>query len=252
MNEEFNDIAQVYFPRFSAARRFFYDALTSLTLKLMRFRRWFFGGTRLTNERVVEYAQMLQWIRPGGKAAADGEPRQRRVLDVGCVSSRLPLQLASLGYDVYGVDLSDYQPVSHPQFHFYKENLFTWKPPVQFDAVILLSTLEHIGHGAYGDKKDAGGDAKAIDLIFQWLVPGGQILISVPFGAAGETAKHRIYNSSALLNLFPSARFRWVNQQYFQRIGGAWFPVPQSALADIQSPSLPVNGVAVLDLERLP
>lgn len=239
LNEEWNDAVQTYYPRLGKVRQSLHNLLTSITLRMLRLRRSAFSGIRLTNERIIEYPQILQWIRPQG-----------RVLDVGCVSSRLPIQLASLGYEVYGIDLSLYAPVAHPNFHFYKEDLFQWKPPVQFDVVILLSTLEHMGHGAYGDAKIASGDARTVRLISEWLAPHGQVLVSVPFGKAGAIAKHRVYDSAGLAELFPGGSFRWVNERYFRRHDGAWSPVPKEELANVTSPDLPANGVAILNLEK--
>ena len=92
-NEHFNDAFEVYFPTQgpvcadSSPRRGF------LVTNALRFRNRLFQGELLVNERIVEYPVVFKSIREPG-----------RVLDIGCVSSRLPIQLASLGYDVHGLE----------------------------------------------------------------------------------------------------------------------------------------------------
>src|SRR3990172_11796784 len=65
-----------------------------------------------------------------------------RILDFGCYSSMVPLQLSSLGYKVFGVDYHDY-PHTHPGFSFYKidflDNQFENN---SFDAIYAISSLE--------------------------------------------------------------------------------------------------------------
>lgn len=194
----------------------------------------------MVNERIIEYPQIFQWLKPSGV-----------VLDVGCVSSRLPIQLASLGFEVYGIDLGDY-PCRHPKFHFYKVNLFEWTPPRKFDIVIFLSTLEHLGLGVYGEKKqaDENTDKKAIDRVYEWMPTGGQLLVSVPFGKLEVTGKHRIYDSTRLRFVFPENKFRWVEEKYFARMNENWLPSSAEALKNVASSFLPTNGVAILNLEK--
>ena len=93
MNEQLNDAFETYFPKFGPLRRFAYKLINLLLLKGLRLRTRVFAGCLLVNERIVEYPQIFQWLRPGSV-----------VLDIGCVTSRLPIQLASLGYEVHGVD----------------------------------------------------------------------------------------------------------------------------------------------------
>jgi SAM-dependent methyltransferase len=236
MNEQLNDAFETYFPRMSLPFRFFYLGLTVMLLLGFRLRKWVFGGRLLANERIVEYPQVLRWIKPGGS-----------VLDIGCASSRLPIQLASLGYDVHGLDVREY-PSEHPNFHFHQEDLFTWKPQRTFDTVLMISTLEHLGMGDYGDLVIPDADKQAVATISKWLSPGGHLLVSVPFGKASITWRHRVYDMEHLQFLFSA--FNWVDHKYFRRIDGHWMPSSTAELAEIDSPGLPVNGVALLLLEK--
>lgn len=234
LNEDLNDAFESYFPERGLLREVPYRAASLALLLGLHLRRRLFGGRVLANERIVEYPQVLRWIRPGG-----------RVLDVGCVSSRLPIQLASLGYAVHGIDLRPYA-YRHPNLRFEQTDLFRWSVGQPFDIVLLVSTLEHLGLGAYGDEARPDADREAVERLGRWLVPGGQLLVSVPFGRAGVTPKHRIYDAGRLADLF--ADFARVGEAYFERVEGGWRPSSAESLREVASPALPTSGVAVLDL----
>lgn len=235
VNQEFNDAFETYFPKQNPLVRLAYGVLTVGLSGGLKLRRRLFGGRVLVNERIVEYPQILRWLRPQGTA-----------LDIGCVSSRLPIQLASLGYTVHGVDVRPY-PFHHPNFTFHRADLFTWTPPQRYDILLLISAIEHFGIGGYGDLQLEDADFQALERITPWLAPGGQLLVSLPFGQAAVTDKHRIYDQARLTRLF--ADFIWVEEAYFQRIDGAWRPSTAAALAEVASPGLPTNGVAILHLQ---
>jgi len=210
VNMELNDAFETYFPRFGPLKGFAHNTISRLILVSLRLRTRLFGGRLLVNKRIVEYPQIFRWIKPEGV-----------VLDIGCVSSRLPIQLASLGYEVHGVDIRPY-PFSHPNFHFHQVDIFNWTPNRSFDIIIMVSTLDHFGLGVYGDLVLPEADKVAIERISNWLSEDGQLLISVPFGKAGVTRKHRIYDLKRLEYLFSD--FKWVDQKYFKRVRGSWLP----------------------------
>lgn len=240
MNEEFNDPFETYFPNLKGGKRIGYNISTSLILRLIRLQRRFLGSKRLVNERVIEYPYIFRRLKSSGV-----------VLDIGCTSSRLPIQLASLGYEVHGLDLLEY-PFVHPHFHFHKKNLFEWIPERQFDSVILLSVIEHFGLGIYGDAKMAGDkDKEAVERITPWLKPRGQLLVTTTYGKPCITHKHRIYNKERLDYIFPRSVYKRVDERYYQRIKQHWVPSTEQALCGIDSSSLPCNGLVVLDMEKI-
>ena len=241
LHEELNDAFETYYPRLGKVRGAAYHFFNAILLRALRWRRPLFGGKVLVNERIIEYPEIVRLLRPHGV-----------VLDIGCVSSRLPIQLASLGYEVHGLDLRDYQ-FSHPNFYFHRGNIFSWSPQKKFDAIIFLSTLEHIGLGVYGEEAEADrdADARVILRVRGWLNPGGQLLVTLPYGRARVTSKHRVYDAARLARVFPEAYFRRVRAHYYKRMNGNWMPATAEELADVDSPELPVNGAAVLDLERI-
>lgn len=236
MNDQLNDAFETYFPKFGVLIGFVYRLFSLLVLIGLKLRIKIFGGKLLVNERIVEYTQICQWIRSKGK-----------VLDVGCVSSRLPIQLAGLGYEVHGVDTRNY-PFKHPNFYFYKVDIFKWSPTMTFDIIILVSALEHFGLGGYGDLVLPEADRRAVAQVSKWLRRGGQLLVTVPFGKPEVTKKHRIYDIGRLKYLFSD--FKWVQQRFFERVEGAWVQSSAEKLKNVVSSTLPPNGVAILDLER--
>jgi SAM-dependent methyltransferase len=234
MNEQLHDAFEIYFSH-SLPIRVVYLAITIILLLAFRLRTRVFRGKLLVNERIVEYPQVLRWISTGGT-----------VLDIGCASSRLPMQLASLGYEVHGLDLRLY-PFEHPNLHFHQDSLFSWNPQRTFDTILLISTLEHLGLGVYGDSVMPNADQEAIGRIAKWLSPRGRLLVSVPFGKAGSTTMHRVYDGEQLRNLFSA--FKWSDSKYYRRISGHWMPSSAAELAGVESPGRPPNGVALLCLE---
>jgi 2-polyprenyl-3-methyl-5-hydroxy-6-metoxy-1,4-benzoquinol methylase len=63
----------------------------------------------LVNERIIECPLVFKYINSNNG----------KILDVGRYSSRLPIQLASMGYKVWGIDIRSYN-FQHPNFTFKK------------------------------------------------------------------------------------------------------------------------------------
>jgi len=120
-----------------------------VTPKLVRLAYHFFdveasAETAVPDSRMIEYAFIIGKLSllPKGK-----------VLDVGCTArlNYLPVALASLGWEVWGIDLREFK-FKHPNFHFVEGDIRkTGFPDNSFHAVYALSTLEYIGlSGRYG------------------------------------------------------------------------------------------------------
>ena len=148
---------------------------------------------------------------------------QGTVLDVGCCDSKLSIELASLGYQVYGIDINDYQ-LEHPNFHFLKEDIaYTSLPDNFFDVALAISTIEHVGLGYYGDPKYADGDKKALREIRRVLKPGGRLLMSFRYAKEYRVQSgDRIYNKASLKDLLIG--FKVEKAEYFIQRGQSWLP----------------------------
>ncbi|MBU4376662.1 MAG: class I SAM-dependent methyltransferase [Candidatus Omnitrophica bacterium] len=120
------------------------------------------------NERIIEYPLVFANLGlPGGE-----------ICDLGSAGSRLPLELASLGYRVVGVD--------HKPQHFVHPNLLYTIADIlhlpfadrTFDCVLLISTIEHIGLGAFSDPQHTDGDFKAMVEARRIVKDNGRVLVS--------------------------------------------------------------------------
>ncbi len=201
-------------------------------LIVKEFLRPFFLSQIIT-ERIVEYPFVFQQL---------SLPKGSRVLEVGCAYSLLSVQLASLGYEVYGIDLEHYS-YSHANLRTrvvdIRESGF---PNEYFDGIVAVSTIEHIGL-PYSFRKsrvlrtplDKQGDFRAVEEIHRILRPSGIFILTVPFDKEFiQTQTHRIYDQDRVTRLLRT--FRVDTLEVFVRIARDFV---QKLPAEVQS--LPKN-----------
>ena len=144
-----------------------------------------------TTERMVEVPFVFRHVNV---------PIGGSILDFGCVESPLSLHLANVGYRVTGVDLRPY-PFTHPNLRTIRADIRAAALPAGgFDAVISLSTLEHVGLNAYGGIESADADLEVMAVFRRALRPGGRLLLTVPYGR-GHLSGSRIYDRARLSRL---------------------------------------------------
>ena len=146
-------------------------------------------------DRHYEYAYTVGKLR-------EHDIRDKNILDVGSSGSVLPTILAALGNRVVCVDVREW-PVTWPNLKFVKCDLAEVDFAMEsFDVITLISTIEHVGLGAYGDKVDVDGDIKSMAMFRKYLKPKGLMIITVPFGKPSILyPSHRIYDSSRFWRL---------------------------------------------------
>lgn len=174
------------------------------------------------NERIVEIPYAL--------SALGSRPPGARVLDVGSVESLVALHCASLGYETVALDLRPY-PFEHPNLEVVVSKLEEWDAADRaFDAILCISTLEHVGLGWYGEThEDAGADRRALDRLGAMLTPGGFVVLTVPYGTAGVDAVQRTYDARTLDALLDG----WTVQDrriVAQADRNTWLPAPDGPL----------------------
>jgi 2-polyprenyl-3-methyl-5-hydroxy-6-metoxy-1,4-benzoquinol methylase len=145
---------------------------------------------RWVNERIAEvpYAfRALQRLESGA-----------RILDVGATESVVSLSLATLGYDVTALDPRP-NPLSHERLRTVTGRIEDWDDNGEFDAVLCLSTIEHIGTEAYGQQAtDGRADLDAMRRIGELTRDGGLLVLTTPVGQASADAFGRVYDRKGL------------------------------------------------------
>jgi SAM-dependent methyltransferase len=125
-------------------------------------------------QRVIEYPWVLSQI----KDVKDGS----LVLDLGGAESLLGHMLVSQGFRVIGLDIRDYL-FRNKNMTFIKRNVMdTGLPNGILDAVIAVSTIEHVGLNEYTQSMiDDYGDMKAMKELRRILKPRGIMIITTPY-----------------------------------------------------------------------
>jgi hypothetical protein len=145
---------------------------------------------RWVNERVVEvpYAfRALCRVQPPAK-----------VLDVGAAESSVCLSLATLGYDVTAVDPRP-NPLSHERLRVVVARVEEWEHEAAFDAVLCLSTIEHIGTAAYDQEAtDERLDLEAMRRIRELTRANGVLVLTTAVGQASVGKRGRVYDRDGL------------------------------------------------------
>ena len=144
----------------------------------------------VVNERIAEVPYVL---RASGSLAPGAQ-----VLDVGAAESTLAFSLAALGYQVTALDLHPY-PLEHPNLRAVQAAVQDWATDETFDAVTCVSTIEHIGLGAYGEARSAErADLAAMSRIRELTRAGGLLVLTTPYGVSGKDEVQRTYDRSGL------------------------------------------------------
>lgn len=145
-------------------------------------------------------------------------PPPRKVLDIGCVESIVPIQLAMLGYRVTGIDIRDYH-FSHQNFRFVKDDFNAHNFKERFDVVTDVSAIEHFGLMTFSNVElDFEADRKAMRKIHGLLKPKGQLIFTAPFGVHETVGSfQRIYSGQDIKELFKG--FDIITAQYFHLKG---------------------------------
>ena len=188
------------------------------------------------SERIVEYPLVFQHL----------EKNWTSILDFGCVHDLLPIHLASLGYKVTGLDILPY-PFTHPNFKFIQADILKWDPSgEEYDCVLSVSTIEHVGLGGYGDPVHNNGDKIAVKKLLAALKLEGRFIITVPFGKPAIKRNMRIYNHDGLHELIPdieTERFFFKPNRYASWTETSWPEIDDLEYEDYYGIA-PVQGVA--------
>lgn len=140
-------------------------------------------------------------------------PEHARVLEIGCAEGdwQTPMLAARPDLQITGID---WRACGRPGTVI-RGNVLTHDfPDASFDAVVGVSSIEHIGLGHYeSDPLDPEGDTHCMERVVRWLKPGGLVYADVPYGSAYRVVgtSHRVYDEAALRArlMVPGLRWRW-------------------------------------------
>ena len=181
------------------------------------------GGRVSFEARLIEYSFVQANIEQGH------EPR--RILDVGCCGSTLPVELAKRGHEVYGIDVGNYP---EQRFFTFVRGDATRMPfdDESFDVVTAVSSVEHVGLGRYGDSLVPGGDKQAMKELRRVLKHGGRLLMTVPCGqdttcySKDGMPLARVYSVTSLFDLLRG--FAILELSYIVKNRCIWLPASVS------------------------
>lgn len=168
-----------------------YEALVNIGTRSLKwaFPEYFGKDPLGATDRWIEYPWAIKKL---------SKQYRHKVLDIGCTGSMFPLILSAYGYDVYGIDIRKYQ--LEGDFCFFQEDI-TKKSILEIQnlsTITAISTIEHIKH-----------DIKAISRISSMLRPGGQFLMTVPYGPEFKVTQFHKIHTMASLRVLLGRHFRW-------------------------------------------
>lgn len=142
-------------------------------------------------------------------------PPQASVLEIGCAEDdwSTPALVRQPDLRITGIDV---RACERPGTTNLQADVLTHDFPANsFDAIVAVSTLEHVGLNSYGDPVDPEGDTKAVQRAWSWLKPGGFLYFDVPYRPEGPysvNGNFRAYDPAQLAARYPlpdDARVTW-------------------------------------------
>lgn len=191
--------------------------------------------TLAKGSRIVEYPFII------GNANI-AEPSKTLVF--GCFNDFAAIQLASIGFEVFGFDLQD-NVFRHPNFKFIKGDFLLTSRRFSdgfFDLAFALSSIEHAVIDTHSRQIIEKGDEQTIAEIHRLLKPGGRFLLTVPFGQAGlyprKKPTYKKYDSGSLRQLLKD--FDVYYSRYFGcATDGMWLPSAPETLENEHPSDIP-------------
>jgi hypothetical protein len=196
------------------ARWLIYGMSQNLPLKAQAFipapsgavssRGW--SGSYMPTERVIE----IPW-------ALTGLPQSGVILDVGSCDSAYLSAIQLPDRVLHCLDTRGCPSRVPPGAVFHHQSLIgNDLPRASFDAVLMLSVLEHIGLPCYGQEPFANGDELALSEAWALLRPGAPLLATVPVGQGKLSSWYRQYTPARLERLFS----KWDHQIWYWGFDG--------------------------------
>lgn len=169
----------------------------------------------VTNERVIAVPWALSQL-----------PQFGVVLDVGSCDAMYLAAIPSSDRRLHCLDPRDCTQDIPPDVVFLQQSIIgNTLPRAFYDAILGLSTVEHIGLPCYGQKPFSGGDQLALVEFRELLRPGGRLVLTVPAGQSKISSWYRQYSPTDLEHLLVG----WQSSvAYWGFDGSQYVPIPES------------------------
>lgn len=146
----------------------------------------------MTNERVIEIPWALAQL-----------PQSGVILDVGSCDATYLESIVQPDRRLHCLDPRDCSGTLPPGMHLHRQSLIgNTLPQGYYDAILVLSTLEHIGLPCYGQHPFLSGDRLAIAEVRRLLKRNGIAIFTVPAGQSKIASWYRQYSPDDLRRLF--------------------------------------------------
>ena len=142
----------------------------------------------MPNERIVEIPWAFQQL-----------PAEGVILDIGSCEATYHQDISTTRRHLHCLDPRNCRSDIPQGVTFYQQSLLgNTLPDHAYDAVLVLSTIEHIGLAHYDQKPIAMGDRFAIAEIARLLKPGCPLILTVPAGVSLTMSWSRQYSPDDL------------------------------------------------------
>ena len=168
----------------------------------------------MPTERVIEIPWCLQQI-----------PQTGRILDVGSCEAAYLRAIQQADRELHCLDPRDCSGEMPRGAVFHHQGLIgNTLPRRWFDAVLVVSVIEHIGLPCYEQEPFPRGDALALAEIRELLKPGAPVLLTVPAGQSKLMTWYRQYSPADLRRLFRGWRHEI---RYWGFDESVYHPIPE-------------------------
>jgi hypothetical protein len=176
----------------------------------------------MTTERVIEIPWCLAQL-----------PQSGRILDVGSCEAVYLGVIQQVDRELHCLDPRDCRAGIPPGAVFHHQSLIGNSLPRSFyDAVLVISVLEHIGLPCYEQEPFPRGDELALAEVWEVLKPGAPAVLTVPAGQSKLVSWYRQYSPADLHRLFADWRHEIRYWGYSGGFDGSYRPIPESAVED--------------------
>lgn len=206
------------------------------------------NNTRISVTPVTERSVELPWLisRIG---------RQRRVLDIGSVDATYTGMLYELCRELYLCDTREFKPTVPATLFIGSASELPAAWSKTFDLVTCVSMLDHVGLDAYGNATDSNLIDDVLSAIERVLLPGGRLLLTVPFGRYQVTTHpgggQRVFDEETLFGLFPESAWTVKATQVWRLKGDYYECCTMKEAADADYAQWRAGACVALELIRL-